>query len=223
MRRKLKAGGWRRDFYVFVVTNVPEDSGRLTTYEMLNAVGQAEHMPKVDKSAQGVSPDSADTKALRRKDLEGMSIVVCTLCVSGQQFFESKGYETGGVDSMGFPTVAFTEPYAKTIYKSIYVHSKLLLVDDVFFTIGSANINVRSMEVDSELNIAVPSPSVTQEWRRHLWRLHTGRAPGDNMKDEFKAWREIIDKNADERDAGRPLPSTLIEFFDDAASGSRAD
>lgn len=223
MRRKLKAGGWTRDFYVFVVTNVPEDSGRLTTYEMLNALGQSDHMPKVDKSAQDASPDSADIRALRRKDLEGMSIVVCTLCASGQQFFESKGYETGGVGAMGFPAVAFTEPYAKTIYKNIYVHSKLLLVDDVFFTIGSANINVRSMEVDSELNISVPSPAITTEWRKRLWKLHTGREPGDSMKNEFDDWQYIIRQNGQAKTEGKALNSSLIEFYDDASSGSRAD
>lgn len=35
----------------------------------------------------------------------------------------------------------------------VYVHAKLMIVDDVFMTLGSANINTRSMQVDSELNI----------------------------------------------------------------------
>lgn len=35
-----------------------------------------------------------------------------------------------------------------------YIHSKLMIVDDVFLTIGSANLNNRSMHVDTELNFA---------------------------------------------------------------------
>ena len=222
VRRKLKAGGWKRDFYVFVVTNVPDKSGRITTYEMLFALGKADRMPHIDKK-QGGDSEPQDAKALRRRDLEGMNIHVCTLCASGTQFTEADGYETGTVDEMGFPEVRFTEPSSRTVYKSIYVHSKLLLVDDVFFTLGSANVNVRSMEVDSELNIAMPSPAVTQEWRRKLWGIHTGRAPGDNPKDEFKFWGDMMVDNGRSQKAGEPLKASLIEFYDDSKSGSRAD
>ena len=31
----------------------------------------------------------------------------------------------------------------------VYIHSKLMIVDDVFMTLGSANINTRSMEGDT--------------------------------------------------------------------------
>ncbi|WP_414914302.1 phospholipase D-like domain-containing protein, partial [Pseudomonas sp. IT-P258] len=51
----------------------------------------------------------------------------------------------------------------------VYIHSKLMIVDDVFTTHGSANINTRSMQVDSELNIAHEWASVTQAMRRRLW------------------------------------------------------
>jgi phosphatidylserine/phosphatidylglycerophosphate/cardiolipin synthase-like enzyme len=36
----------------------------------------------------------------------------------------------------------------------VYIHSKLLLVDDRFLTVGSANMNNRSMGLDTELNVA---------------------------------------------------------------------
>jgi phosphatidylserine/phosphatidylglycerophosphate/cardiolipin synthase-like enzyme len=34
----------------------------------------------------------------------------------------------------------------------VYIHAKLMIVDDVFFTMGSANLANRSMTVDSEIN-----------------------------------------------------------------------
>jgi phosphatidylserine/phosphatidylglycerophosphate/cardiolipin synthase-like enzyme len=36
----------------------------------------------------------------------------------------------------------------------VYIHSKLMIVDDRFMTIGSANLTNRSMTIDSELNLA---------------------------------------------------------------------
>ncbi|WP_405124852.1 phospholipase D-like domain-containing protein [Ralstonia pseudosolanacearum] len=95
----------------------------------------------------------------------------------------------------------------------VYVHAKLMIVDDVFMTLGSANINTRSMQVDSELNICHEHSGVTQPLRKRLWGTHTRpspseraagndqnpmyvRAVSDNIAEAFKAWEQIIDKNA---------------------------
>lgn len=223
MRRKLKAGGWRSDLYVFVVTNVPDNHGRLTTYDMLNALGKSENMPKIDQKQQDNNPDPQNTRALRRKDLEGLNIHVCTLCATGYEQEAAQAVAGGGSGPMGFPNISIYQPPAKTVYRDIYVHSKLMLVDDVFFTIGSANVNVRSMEVDSELNIAMPSPTVTKEWRQRLWKIHTGHAPGDDMKSEFEIWKKLMAQNVQAQRDGNPLQAPLIEFFDDAATGGRDD
>ncbi|OWZ11491.1 hypothetical protein PHMEG_00015480 [Phytophthora megakarya] len=45
--------------------------------------------------------------------------------------------------------------YTTTPDLKIYIHSKIMLIDDVFLTIGSANWNRRSMTSDSELNADV--------------------------------------------------------------------
>jgi phosphatidylserine/phosphatidylglycerophosphate/cardiolipin synthase-like enzyme len=188
-RRKLKSAGWKRDFFIFTVTNVPDGSGRLNTYEMLDALGKGKLMPGVHTESSPRDPEAA----LRKADLEGVNIHLATLCASGQSAQGTK-------------------------YKDIYVHSKLLLVDDVFFTLGSANVNVRSMEGDSELNIACPSPGLTQQWRKHLWRLHTGATPGDDPAQEFGQWEKLLDSNSREKKLGKPLTSSLIEFFDSDSS-----
>lgn len=39
--------------------------------------------------------------------------------------------------------------------KFIKVHSKLMIIDNVFLTLGSANLNYRSMLVDSEINLSI--------------------------------------------------------------------
>ena len=189
-RRKLKQAGWKRDFHIFVVTNVPDGSGKLNTYEMLQALGKGQLMPTVNKKNDG---DSDSDAALRKSDLDGVKVHVCTLCAHAAT---PKGVK----------------------YKNIYVHSKLLLVDDVYFTLGSANVNVRSMEADTELNIASPSPELTQQWRKHLWALHTGQVPGDDMGAEFQRWRTLMSKNLDFKINSKPLLASLIEFFDGESS-----
>lgn len=59
-------------------------------------------------------------------------------------------------------------------YREIYIHSKLMLVDDVFMTLGSANLNQRSMAVDSEINITTVDSRVAQDLRKRVWRMHSG-------------------------------------------------
>lgn len=61
-----------------------------------------------------------------------------------------------------------------------YIHSKLLLVDDRFLSVGSANINNRSMGYDTELNVAwddVPGSALSAKIRSvrvDLLAEHTG-------------------------------------------------
>jgi phosphatidylserine/phosphatidylglycerophosphate/cardiolipin synthase-like enzyme len=56
-----------------------------------------------------------------------------------------------------------------------YIHSKLMVVDDDFLTLGSANTTNRSMGVDSELNLAWEAPEGRegQELRRAIRRVRT--------------------------------------------------
>lgn len=96
----------------------------------------------------------------------------------------------------------------------VYIHSKLMIVDDVFTTHGSANINTRSMQVDSELNIAHEWASVTEALRRRLWEMHTDKkGVQDNPESAFKAWQKIIDDNkVFQEDKDVPC-APLVEFY----------
>lgn len=59
----------------------------------------------------------------------------------------------------------------------IYVHSKLMLVDDELMLIGSANVCQRSMTHDGEIHIAVVdgANSLARDARMAIWAEHTGR------------------------------------------------
>ena len=59
-------------------------------------------------------------------------------------------------------------------YKPIYVHAKVAIVDDQWFTVGSANLNGRGLEGDSELNVQVRDPELARALRLRLWAEHLG-------------------------------------------------
>ena len=109
--------------------------------------------------------------------------------------------------------VAADSPAGKP-WMPVYIHSKLMIVDDVFTTHGSANINTRSMQVDSELNIAHEWMSVTQALRRRLWGMHTDkRGAQDDPAEAFEAWTEIINLNKSRQKDGKTPDSPLVEFY----------
>lgn len=194
MRRNLKRANWPSDLYVFVVTNVPDNHGRGYTHAMLNALGQGKRIPAYHREKDDRGADAE----LRKTDLQGVNIILATLSTAGNPYW-------GGNEEV---------PKLTHRYAPIYVHSKLLLVDDIFFSLGSANVNVRSMESDSELNICCPSPDLTQYWRKHLWKMHTRQVPGDDISTEFKRWNDTIKVNAQNVKFGKNLESSLIDFHD---------
>lgn len=59
----------------------------------------------------------------------------------------------------------------------IYVHAKIMIVDDQFFTIGSANSSPRSFEYDTELNMFVEETLSALTFRKALWAEHLDMPP----------------------------------------------
>jgi phosphatidylserine/phosphatidylglycerophosphate/cardiolipin synthase-like enzyme len=58
--------------------------------------------------------------------------------------------------------------------KNRAVHAKFILVDDAWMCVGSANANVRSFELDSELNIQTTEGELVSTFRRRLWAHDLG-------------------------------------------------
>lgn len=59
-------------------------------------------------------------------------------------------------------------------YRPIYVHAKVGMVDDLWATIGSANLNSRGLSHDAELNLAVLDSDFARGLRLALWAEHAG-------------------------------------------------
>lgn len=57
-------------------------------------------------------------------------------------------------------------------YLPIYVHGKISIVDDEWFSIGSANLNGRGLATDTEMNVQSIAPDVARDVRVRLWAEH---------------------------------------------------
>jgi phosphatidylserine/phosphatidylglycerophosphate/cardiolipin synthase-like enzyme len=95
------------------------------------------------------------------------------------------------------PHIGRAKTYSVTIPEPVYVHSKVVIIDDRYVAVGSANFAARSMWVDTELTLGVVDDDqvdgqldgkdtkvcrFARDLRRQLWREHL-RSPagmGDN-------------------------------------------
>lgn len=91
-----------------------------------------------------------------------------------------------------FPVNAEGEP--------IYVHAKIVIVDDRFFKIGSSNLNNRSMGLDTEADLAIDAASADDETsatqaiaalRHDLIAEHTGSEAG-RVAETYRARGSMI-------------------------------
>jgi phosphatidylserine/phosphatidylglycerophosphate/cardiolipin synthase-like enzyme len=112
-------------------------------------------------------------------------------------------------------TLVAPDTAAGQAWQEVYIHAKLVLIDDSFMTLGSANINSRSMQVDSELNIAHHRPEITTPFRNEQWAKYSGGrvTAGMTLADAYKTWSQIMEKNADFKKTKRRPYAQLAEFL----------
>ncbi len=81
----------------------------------------------------------------------------------------------------------------------VYVHSKAAVVDDVWLTIGSANLNEHSLFNDTECNVVVRDPELVREVRLRLWEEHLERPREEIEGDPARVFDELWKPLAEER------------------------
>ena len=238
----------------FVVTNSSDDGlgkGTYTTNKMLEKLGRQDVMPNValthtdriefleaslgNNHAQGSASTIAKWKSelaelkARQKQRSGTrerSYTKNAEEVREKEFVKKLKKELG-------VKVHVCTLTASNAWKEVYIHSKVTIIDDVFTVISSANLNSRSMQVDTELGIFTENGAVARKLRKDLWRLHTrdlnkaNNAAGkfDNVanpegmndpniaKNAFNRWGELIKMNQDRIKEGKPPLHPLCEFL----------
>ncbi len=85
-------------------------------------------------------------------------------------------------------------------YDEIYVHAKIMLVDDAWTLIGSTNIAERSFHRDTELNASFWHAETTRSLRVELFQEHLGRdTTGLDARAALRLFHEIARANEDRR------------------------
>jgi hypothetical protein len=85
-------------------------------------------------------------------------------------------------------TFGFDETDA--LFQGMDVHSKLLIVDDVFLSVGSANKNNRGLVYEGELNLAVVDATWVRDARRRV--LANMLPAGTAVSDDPATWWEQL-------------------------------
>jgi phosphatidylserine/phosphatidylglycerophosphate/cardiolipin synthase-like enzyme len=98
-------------------------------------------------------------------------------------------------------------------YQDIYVHAKIMLVDDLWATIGSTNIADRSFQGDTELNASFWHADTVRALRQELLLEHIAVDTGGlDDRAALRLYREVARKNADRRGRGAPLEGLAFEI-----------
>jgi phosphatidylserine/phosphatidylglycerophosphate/cardiolipin synthase-like enzyme len=200
---RLRAEGYLNPVYVFILTSTPEDCGMdRPTYDVATRIGKSETMR--------FEHEEALEKARKKKAKP--PITAEQLAVHGINVFMGSMWTCADAKGKLRPTD----------YEEIYIHSKVAIVDDVAFTIGSANLNLRSMALDSELNVLSEANEVAYQLRAELFTQCTGKAGpkqfGDIGKD-FKDWEVAASRNRILMSEGSPLRCQLVPFYVDREPG----
>ena len=205
--------------HVFVVAPVAEREQMVPrTYDTLATIGQhggmkgqkeliAEKTEKGSKEDVIVHATSIKKPTVKQLEADGLRVVASMLQVSGD-CRDLKGK-------------------IRMRYREIYIHLKLLLINDSFFSLGSANLNQRSMASDSELNFGTNDRTWARYLRQNIWSklsgndFNGGQAQQHELKLVFEKWGALHWGNRDKKGAGEQMKGFLLPLEDNRKSTIR--
>lgn len=104
--------------------------------------------------------------------------------------------------------------------RSVSVHSKVMLVDDAWGTIGSCNLHAGSLFRNTEMNVSFWDPACVRALRCELLAEHLGEETRHlDDRAALARFRRIARENARKRDAGDGDWQGLVFALDPAAYG----
>lgn len=201
---RLRSAGYLKSIYVFILTSTPESDGMdEPTYGVASKLGRSENMKMehdaaVERARRGKGEHPITPAKLQK---QGINVFMGSLWTCAQR----------------------KEKLRPEDFEEIYIHAKVAIVDDDAFTIGSANLNLRSMALDSELNVLSEAKDVAFQLRSDLFGQCTGNVGpvhfGD-MQDTFQYWKKLTKRNDQHKKSGERLESQLLSFHVDRKPGS---
>lgn len=156
----------------------------------------------------------------------GMKSLFCRMVSYNSQGIKDVHYVRTDLNKEQIGKEALTDK--QVMYRQIYIHSKLLIADDVYFTLGSANLNQRSMAVDSEINVACASQKEAGDLRQRVWTLMTKGYKAcvpdgldqEKMAYAYSDWKILSNLNQKKMNKKAALVSGFLVSFQDTRHSS---
>ena len=251
----MQRGGWSTDvpnLHVFIV--IPE-AERLQmvprTYDTVAALGQGQTMPAYDSAVQihrerVIKPDDAFLSKLKKNGDQllreamsraaliapPMAVPTATLNALDADIADSakrRPVSPADLEAMGIKVLIAklcSQDSHSAKCREIYIHSKLMIIDDAFLTLGSANMNLRSMAVDSEINISCMHAEFPMDVRKRVWgnlageELDGGDGSPASIEEAHKHWIRKMRNNADIVENGDTRLKDFIVTYSDSRGGT---
>lgn len=208
--------------FVQVVVTLPEPIAERSILEtQRKAIGQARDLVYVeDQYWRSPTLTEALVEAMEREP--GLRLVVVTKPVAAADGGKMWTLRTDEELRSRFPDrylllqlQSFDREGGEVWFQPIDTHSKLLIVDDAYATVGSANVNERSLLYDGELNVAVlDRPWVADARARVLGNLvgpeRAGSLAGAGGAELFEALASLAEANREAEEALRRDPAADI-------------
>ncbi|MFG6449815.1 phospholipase D-like domain-containing protein [Roseateles sp. BYS180W] len=220
-----------RMLHLIVVTPQPENVGMVPrTYDTLKSLGEANSMrnqhEKIEKELQ--SQKTKFLKFIGPSDIaqSAQKIQAPTHKVDGELVQDGKDLALK-VIVCKLATANRASPKALGAARDIYIHSKLMLIDDEYLLLGSANMNQRSMAADSEICVATSHQDHARELRRTIWgqlsgqTINGGAGTPQEVADAFKNFSKLAAGNFDLIRAGKAITGHLVKFVDERVASDR--
>ncbi|AZS49382.1 hypothetical protein DM558_00670 [Entomomonas moraniae] len=179
-----------------------------TDKDHIEQVQTTEDIEKMSEVGQGYDIEGVDgKKPFELEEIDGLKVLIGTLACDNTH------------------TISAYEQAQYACYRSIYIHSKVLVVDDIFTLIASANINILSLWADSESGIAVPDAALGYKMRKELWEMHATESmdnPDNNSSVAIKCdavanyehWNNFMNDNWKYKAKRQPLAAHIVRFWD---------
>ncbi|KAF3995890.1 phospholipase [Glaciimonas immobilis] len=180
------------NLYVFIVIPEAERANMVPrTYDTVAELGQGHTMATYDAAVQKQRklmpapevPGQLDFMQYALPVIGPLNVLRAGRSAAHADVIASaarKQVSKADLDEMGLKVLIaklYTQDPESEKCREIYIHSKLMIIDDVFVTLGSANMNLRSMAVDSEININCVHHNFAKDARRRVW----GNLAGEDL------------------------------------------
>ena len=94
-----------------------------------------------------------------------------------------------------FLQTAYTKNSPKVLFQPIDIHSKIMIIDDLWYTIGSANVHDRGMFHDGELNVSVQNAASAKALRKKVFSNNLNVPCPDDLNKAINLWTKHSRQN----------------------------